>query len=58
MEKEGEKRGIHDKLFGKKKAMERKKGKALEKILEKMIEYEDTTKIVREMREKKYDLLM
>ncbi|NQE05515.1 hypothetical protein C5S32_06560 [ANME-1 cluster archaeon GoMg1] len=31
---------------------------AISQISEKMIEYEDTTKIVREMREKKYDLLM
>ena len=31
---------------------------AISRISEKMIEYEDTTKIVREMREKKYDLLM
>jgi hypothetical protein len=30
----------------------------ISRISEKMIEYEDTTKIVREMREKKYDLLM
>ena len=31
---------------------------AISQISEKMIEYEDTTKIVREMRERKYDLLM
>lgn len=30
----------------------------ISQISEKMIEYEDTTKIVREMRERKYDLLM
>ncbi|RJS83035.1 hypothetical protein CW713_04455 [Methanophagales archaeon] len=31
---------------------------AISLISKKMIEYEDTTKIVREMRKKKYDLLM
>jgi diacylglycerol kinase family enzyme len=31
---------------------------AISQISETVIEYEDTTKIVREMREKKYDLLM
>jgi hypothetical protein len=30
----------------------------ISQISEKVIKYEDTTKIVREMREKKYDLLM